>query len=428
MKIRLDYGTQGLEVEVPDKNLAHLLMIRTLPPLDDPIEATWDALKTPLGTGSLAEIARGRQNACVVLSDFTRPVPNKVILPPILETLEDAGMLSEEILILIATGLHGPTEGETLCEVLGSDICEKYRVENHNGLDREGHSKVATLDGVDVLIDQRYLKSDLKILTGLIEPHLMAGFSGGRKLVLPGLAHADTIRYFHSPRMLEHPLATTGVLNGNPLHEASLEAAQSAGVDFTVNVTLDKERRLTGVFAGGLEEAHQAGVRVVERAARHWLEEPVDIVLTSSAGHPLDGSFYQSIKGVVAAYGIVKEGGTIILAAECAQGLGSPHFAAGFDRFNSREEFEETLWDPEKSFIDQWQIEEYAKVLRKAEVSVFSDGVNPQTWKKCWADPLSSVEQGIKAALSRHGPAARIAILPQGPYVMASLHPEVVFV
>lgn len=428
MKIHLDYGKNGLEVEVPEKNLAHILTIRSLALVGDPVTATWEALEKPLGTGSLTEIASGRQNACIVVSDFTRPVPNDIILPPILETLESAGLPPEKILILVATGLHDPLDGETLAEMLGPRICETYRVENHDARRTEEHVKVGSLEGVDVLIDRRYVESDLKIVTGLVEPHLMAGFSGGRKLILPGLAHADTIRYFHSPRMLEHPLAMTGVLNGNPLHEASLEIAQSTGVDFTINVTLDNERRLTGVFAGELEKAHSAGVRLVEQATRHWLEESVDIVITTSAGHPLDASFYQSIKGLVAAYEIVKKGGTIILAAECAHGLGSREFAEGFERFQDPKEFEEAMWDPKRSFIDQWQLEEYAKVLRRAEVLIYSGKIGPETWKKCWAEPLETVEQGIETALSLHGPAARIAVLPQGPYVMASIHPKVVAV
>ena len=324
MQVGMKYGRGILQVEIPTCNLAGVLAIQGCAPIEDPERAVWEAIKYPIHSPSLGMLANGPKSACVVISDITRPVPNKLILPPILKTLEAGGIPREKISILIATGIHRPNEGEELEEMVGADIVGNYRIVNHFSQRPETHKYLGlTRNGTPVHIDKTYLESELKVATALIEPHLMAGYSGGRKSICPGLASIETMKVMHGPRILEHPNARIGVLDGNPLHIEATEIARMAGVDFNVNVTLDDQRRLTGVFAGDLVESHLAGVRFVEKVVKATVPEPVDAVVVSSAGYPLDATFYQAIKGLLAAAEIVKPGGGIILVAECREGIGS---------------------------------------------------------------------------------------------------------
>ncbi len=263
MKVKLDYGKTGLEVTVPDDRLiAPPLSLREVPPLANPEQAIEERLRNPIGTPPLSEVARGKRTACVVICDITRPVPNKQILPPILRTLEEAGVPREGITILIATGLHRPNVGDELIELVGEEIARQYRCENHYGKRLEEHDYLGTTpNGVPVWIDKRYTRAELKITTGLIEPHLMAGFSGGRKVICPGLAALETVKVWHGPRFLEHPNADCGILEGNPVHEENTRIARMAGCDFIVNVCIDGQRRITGVWAGDMIQAWQQGVQ-----------------------------------------------------------------------------------------------------------------------------------------------------------------------
>src|SRR6516165_3423175 len=316
MRIHLDYGRTGLEVELPDERVVGPLAIKPAPPLADPDAAVAKALAQPIGSPPLAQLARGRKNACILVCDITRPVPNKIILPPLLRTLEEQGIPRKDILILNATGLHRPNEGAELVEMLGPDIAANYRVENHHGKVLAGPDYLGTTpNGVPVYLDSRYVRADLKISTGLIEPHLMAGYSGGRKVICPGIAALETVKVWHGPRFLQHPRADCGILDGNPVHEENTRIAQMAGCDFIVNVCLDGQRRVTWVGAGDMIAAWEEGVRFVEQVVRVPVPAPLDVVLTTGAGYPLDTTWYQAVKGLTGALPIVKRGGTIILAA-----------------------------------------------------------------------------------------------------------------
>src|SRR5436190_5030866 len=327
MRIHLDYGRTGLEVDLPEDRVVGPLAIRPAAPLPDPEGAIARALREPIGTPPLAEVARGRKNACILVCDITRPVPNRLLLPPMLRTLEEQGIARQDILILIATGLHRPNEGAELEEMVGPELAANYRIENHHGKVLEEHDYLGeTPNGVPVYLDSRYLRADLKITTGLIEPHLMAGYSGGRKVICPGIAALETVKVWHGPRFLEHPRADCGCVEGNPVHEENTRIALMAGCDFIVNVTLDSERQVTSVVAGEMEAAFLEGVRFVERIVTVPVEKAVDVVVTSSAGYPLDTTWYQAIKGLLGALPIVKQGGTIILAASLSEGVGSPEF------------------------------------------------------------------------------------------------------
>jgi len=422
MRLRLEYGRSGLEVELPERHLVKSLQYTAVKPLADPHGAVELALDEPIGTAPLSELARGRRNACVVVSDVTRPVPNWLLLPPLLERLEKAGIAREKILILVATGLHRPNLGDELVEMLGQHVAENYRIENHDGRDLSSHTYLGQSPrDVPIWIDSRYVNADLKITTGLIEPHLMAGFSGGRKLICPGLAALETVKVWHGPDFLEHPNAQAGALEGNPVHEENTYIARRAGCDFIVNTVIDAQRRMLKVVAGDMEGAFYEGVAMARRVVRDTLAEPVDIVVTSGAGYPLDATFYQSIKGMVAALPIVRRGGAIILAAEMSEGIGSAEFQRLFAENPSLEVFYERLLSKSTFTLDQWQLEEMAKVARHAKIKVFSDRLPAETLRRLFVQPVESVEAAVAESLAEYGPNATMAVIPKGPYVLAEL-------
>ncbi|MEW4567626.1 nickel-dependent lactate racemase [Tautonia sp. JC769] len=422
MRVTLDYGRTGLEVELPDDRVIGPLEIQDVPPLDDPEAAVVAGLEAPIGSPPLREVARGKTTACILICDITRPVPNELILRPTLRILHEAGIAREDVLILVATGLHRPSTEAERIEMLGAEIARDYRVEDHHGTVLEEHTFLGTTPkGVPAWIDSRYVNADLKIATGLIEPHLMAGYSGGRKLICPGIAALETVKIWHGPDFLEHPKADCGFLEGNPVHEENTRIARMAGCDFIVNVTLDKQRRVTSVVAGDMEEAFLEGVRFIEHVVTARVQEPVDVVVTSSAGYPLDTTFYQAVKGMTGALPIVKQGGTIIIAASLTEGIGSPEFQSLFRENPSLEVFMEKVLGKEYFVLDQWQLEELAKVRRKARVKIVSDGIPAATLSELFVEPAESVEAAVTASLADYGPDARVAVIPKGPYVLATV-------
>ena len=249
-------GKSTVRIKVPES--AVILDIKPLPSLPDQEGAVHAALKEPLHSPPLSEIARGRKNACIVISDFTRPVPNKIILPPLLTTLAKSGIKPEDITILIATGMHRPNVGEELENLVGRKIMDGYPIVNHYCRKSEEYRKIDEIDGAPIEINKHYLDADLKILTGLIEPHFYAGYSGGRKAILPGISSFETMKFMHSFKMIDHPNVTNCVLDGNPFHEYGIRVTELTGADFILNVVINKSRGIAGVFAGHYHEAHLA--------------------------------------------------------------------------------------------------------------------------------------------------------------------------
>ncbi len=422
MRVRLEYGRDGLEVDLPDDRIVRTLAYKDATPLADPNGEIQQLLQEPIGASPLRELAQGRDNACILICDITRPVPNEMILRPTLAALEEAGIAREKILILVATGLHRPNLGDELVEMVGQYIVDNYRIENHDGQDLASHTNLGDSPrGVPVWIDSRYVEADLKITTGLIEPHLMAGFSGGRKVICPGIAALETVRVWHGPDFLENPKADCGILDGNPVHEENTWIAQRAGCDFIVNVVIDAERRPLTFVAGDMVEAFHEGVDFVRSVVTDTVDEPVDIVVTSSAGYPLDTTFYQSVKGMTGALPIVKQGGTIILAASLSEGIGSPEFQELFREHANIDIFMERILGKQYFKLDQWQLEEMVKVLRKAKVKVVSDGLSPETINKLFVESATSVEQAVADSLQEYGDTATVAVIPKGPYVLAKV-------
>ena len=418
----MKYGRSEIRVDVPDHNLADVLTSQEFPPIDNPERAILDALESPIDSPALSELAKNRESATIVISDITRPVPNKLILPPILKIIEDQGVPRDKINILIATGVHRPNEGDELLEMVGSQIVENYHIVNHFSQRPETLINLGqTQNGTPVLINRLYVESDLRVISALIEPHLMAGYSGGRKAICPGLASIETMKIMHGPEILEHPKATVGILEGNPFHVEATKIALMAGVDFSLNVTINDRRQLTGVFAGDMVNAHLAGTKFVEKQTKVTLSEPVDAVIVSSAGYPLDATFYQAIKGVLAAVEVVREGGMVILVAECQEGIGSGPFTDLILKTKNLEQFVRNIYNPKNFVIDQWQLEELAKATRKADVYFYSDKIPYEQQKNLFVNPLRSPNEGIEIVLKKYGEGAKIVAIPDGPYVLAKV-------
>ena len=422
MQVHLEYGRDGLNVDLPTDRVVRTLAYKDSEPLDDPAGALVVALQQPTASPPLETVAQGRRDACIVICDITRPVPNRLILTELLATLHRSGIPAERVLILVATGLHRPSKAEEIVEMVGPEIAQQYRIEDHHGQVLEEHTHLGDSPrGVPIWIDSRYLQADLKITVGLIEPHLMAGFSGGRKLICPGIAALETVKVWHGPDFLEHPKADCGILDGNPVHEENTWIARRAGCDFIVNVVMDDQRRPLKFVAGDMEAAFLVGVDFVRKVVTDTVDVPVDVVVTSSAGYPLDTTFYQAIKGLTGALPIVKEGGTIVLAASMSEGIGSPQFEQLFEEHDSLESFVERILGRDYFKLDQWQLEELAKVRRKARVKVVTDGLTPETVNGLFVESAPSVEQAVADSLVEYGPEATLAVIPKGPYVLAQI-------
>ncbi len=407
-------GSKELEIEVPDN--AVVINPNPAPPLLRPQESVIEAITDPIETPPLAVLAKDRKNACVVISDVTRPVPNKIILPPILETLENAGIARKDIIILIATGMHRPNLGEELEQMVGAEIMANYRIENHYCQKDEDLRKIADIDGAPIEINKHYLDADLKILTGLIEPHMYAGYSGGRKSILPGISSFKTMTFMHSFAMIDDPNVTNCKLEGNPFHAAGEKVAALAGVDFIVNVIINKQRELVGVFAGHHSAAHQAGCKMVEQMSVQRLTEPVDLVVTSAGGYPLDATFYQVSKGLIAASNCLREGGAIVIACECREGLGSEEFCELVREGHSTDDFVAHCCKPENFKIDQWCLQTtYQALTKAANVYVYSPYLSESELNGIGITKIDDVQAAVTMLAPVH---PKIAVSPEGPYVV----------
>jgi nickel-dependent lactate racemase len=420
MQVRLKYGEQGLELNFPETpNFAGILYPKQAAPLVDPASAVQAALSEPHDSKPLRELAHGRRDAVIVISDITRPVPNPLLLRPIIAELETAGISSDRITILIATGIHRPNEGAELEPLVGPEIARRFRVVNHFSKRQEEMDLVGTIgDNVPAYINRLYLKADLKILTGFIEPHMWAGFSGGRKSILPGISSVKTLEFMHGPEMVAHPQTRYGVLEGNPFHEAGLAVMEKAGADFIVNVTLDTSKRVTGVFAGHPVKAHLHGVDFLSQHCVRHLPQPLDFVVTTNAGAPLDCNLYQSAKGLSGVSGAVREGGVILIATECLEGFGSEEYRAVFEHATTPAAFIQKLMKKEFFLPDQWCAQETYQVMLKNEVWVYTHGIDAGTLKRFHFNPVTDLDAAIEQLLERFGREARWAIVPDGPMLI----------
>lgn len=419
MRVHFSFGKSGLAVELPRGYEYTQLEARSAAPLADSAAALAQAVREPVAGPGLTELARGKSTAAVSVCDITRPAPNRLVLPHVLRALAEGGIPRENVTVLIATGLHRPATENEIREILGPELAVSLRVVNHNARELSDHEHLGqTQSGTPVHIDKRFVGADLHITLGFIEPHLMLGFSGGRKLIAPGLAAQQTIKVLHSPKFMRDSRAVEGSVAENPLHRELLEIARMARHDFMVDVALTRDRQIAGVFAGEPEAAHGEGMKFVSRVMLEELAEPCDAVITSCAGYPLDLTFYQAIKGITAAQHVVKPGGRILLIAECSEGAGAHEFSELLKRTNSGQNYLDSI-STAPVIVDQWQLEKLALVTRKADVLFYTPGLPAEYHNALWGRILPTPQAAVAALTGGLPAGAKIALMPEGPYVLA---------
>ncbi len=426
MKVHLAYGKQGLDVELPDH--ATVLTPQHTPPLFDPQNAVRRALQKPLASPPLRELVRAEDSVAIVVSDITRPVPYRVLLPPVLGTLDSAGVPRERVVIVIATGMHRAATPEELDTMLGPEICASYRVISHDARDPSTLSRLtATSRGAEVWLNRHYAEAGVKILTGFVEPHIFAGYSGGGKAVLPGIAGADLVMSNHAAGMLSHPNATYCQAEGNPIFEEAREVALATDPTFSLNVTLNEAKEITGIFAGEMIIAHEAGMAQATRQALCPIPHPFDIVVATNIGHPADINLYQSVKGMAAAALAVKDGGTIILAAECSEGLGRGEYVELLHSESSPKALLDKLHSPGFAVYDQWGVQCQAMVQQRADVYLYSS-MSRKTVESAHLHYCRNVAKTVERLRESHradhdGQEPAICVLPYGHLTVPRLQP-----
>lgn len=419
MRVDFSFGKSGLLLELPPGPVYRVLEARWARPLADPLGAIEQALDSPRGCAPLADLARNRKTAAISVCDITRPAPNRLTLPPVLRRLEAGGILRENVTILIATGLHRPATEAEILEIVGPEVAGSCRIVNHNAREQSEHRHLgSTRSGTPVWIDERYVSSDLHITLGFIEPHLMAGFSGGRKLIAPGVAHQDTIKTLHSPRFMRDSRAVEGSIEDNPLHAELLEISRMAGHDFLVDVVLAQGKKIAAVFAGAPPAAHPAGIQFVRDNMVEQLPALMDAAITTSAGYPLDLTFYQAVKGITAASHIVKPGGTILLMAACDEGAGAHEFSSMLKSAPDAASFLDRIQGRPVT-IDQWQMEKLALVARSHHIWFYTPGLPAEYHSAIWGTMFADAPSALAELARTLGPGASIAVIPEGPYVLA---------
>jgi len=419
MKTRFAFGKDGIDVTLPDRCECTVLHTRSAPALKNAEQSIAAALDNPIGCLPLVQMAAGKHSAAISICDITRPAPNRVTLPPLLSRLHAAGIPPEQVTLLIATGLHRAATNEELDIILGPEIARTYRVVSHDARNFASHRSLgATRRGTPVFIDERFMAADLHITLGFVEQHLMLGFSGGRKLIAPGLAAQETIKVLHSSPFMREPLATEGSIQGNPLHVELLEIAAMARHDFILDVALTQDRYISAVFAGHPVEAHAAAVDFLETTSLVSLPDLADAVITSAAGFPLDLTFYQTVKGITAAQHIVKPGGKILVLAGCAEGVGAPEFAQMMQSCKAPSEFLDSIREaPVK--VDQWQMEKLTLAAQRNPLLFYTPGVAMNELGCFAASAFSSLDEAVAALFAGLGADARVVLVPDGPYTFA---------
>ncbi len=420
--IAISYGRGQLELRMPVQAEVTLIAKGKLQKDADPAASVRHALSDPIDSPALAELARGRKSACILICDITRPVPNNLFLRPMIETLVASGIALDRIVVLVATGLHRPNVGEELAELVGDPwVMERVRIENHDARNDADHVDlgVTATRGTPIKLDRRFIEADLRIATGLVEPHFMAGWSGGRKVIAPGVAHHETIRTFHSARFMEDPLAVQCTLIGNPLHEEQLEIVRGLGDVYGLNTVIDDARDLAYVNFGEIVASHAAAVEFVNGVIRVPARRRFKTVVTSSAGYPLDKTYYQTIKGMVTPMDILEPGGALIVASECSEGFGSKEFRAAQRRLIELgpDKFLATLTAKPMADVDEWQTEMQLKPMRVGRISLYTSGLSDEERALTGVEMITDLDEAIARSIARAEDPC-VAVIPEGPYVV----------
>ncbi|WP_312423293.1 nickel-dependent lactate racemase [Anaerospora hongkongensis] len=411
-KVKLAYGKTGIEVTVPDQ--AVVIEPRHLAALPDEKAAVTAALRQPVGTLPLKEMVQRNQKVVIVISDITRPTPNHKLVPWLLEEL--AHVPSDNITILNGLGSHRANTQDELVQMLGRKVVDTIRIINHDAFTKEQLVKVGVNShGSNVYFHKEYVNADFKIVTGFIEPHFFAGFSGGPKGICPGVAGIETILDFHNAKMVGHPLSTWGIIDGNILQGAATENCLMAKPDFMLNVTLNGDKAITGVFAGDVIAAHRQGCSFVKEHAMYEVDAPFDIVITTNSGYPLDQNLYQTVKGMSAAAQVVKPKGAIIAVSECSDGLPNHgNYAKILKMRETPQELLDMINDESFSMFDQWEAQVQAMIQLKADCYLYSS-IDEETIRQAKLTPIKDVESTLQQLMNQYGENTRIAVLPLGP-------------
>jgi len=418
MRVTLAYGEGRLPVTVPDD--AVVVEPRDLPGLDDERAAFRRAVRAPRGARPLREIVRADDTVAIVIADVTRPSPSERLVPWILE--ECAHVPKERVVIVNGTGSHRANTEDELVAMVGRDVVERYAIVNHDAFDPASLVRLGTTSrGGPAWLNRRYVDASARIVTGFIEPHFFAGFSGGAKGVAPGVAGIETIMHLHGAKMIGDPAATWGRLRGNPVQEELREVVAFAPPHFLVNVAINRARAITGLWAGHYLEAFEEGCAFVAESAMAKVDEPFDVVLTSNSGYPLDQNLYQAVKGMSAAARIVRKGGAIVAAAECRDGLPSHgRFKDILAMRASAGDLLRMIEAPGFSLFDQWEAQTLAIILQHAEVHLRSS-LADDVARASHVVPSRDVDETVRALLARFGPRARVGVLPEGPQTIPYL-------
>jgi nickel-dependent lactate racemase len=420
VKLKLDYGSDGLTVDVPSERTTVIEPI-PVPEVADASATLRQAIASPLGRRPLRELVRRGQKIGISVCDITRAQPRQLMLEALFAEMPE--VRHDDVTIFIATGTHRRNSGPEIEKMIGAEFARTCRVVCHDARDDASLVDVGrTSTGVRVLLNRGWVESDFKITTGFVEPHFFAGFSGGPKMVAPGLAGLETVMTLHDAARIAHPRSTFGIIEGNPIHEDIREISRMTGVDFAVDVTLNRDQKITAAFAGDLFQEHAAACNSAREKVMRAVDTPFDVVLTTNSGYPLDQNLYQAVKGMSAAVKIVKEGGTIICAAECRDGIPN-HGAYGelLTTRNSPRELLDMIMTPGFSRPDQWQVQIQAQIQLKARVLVKADGLSTDQLRSAKFDPIGDVTDSIKDARDAAGPDARLCVLPQGPQTVPYL-------
>jgi nickel-dependent lactate racemase len=419
MKINLAYGQGHLPIDLPDDRTT-VIEPTHHPGLADEKDAVRAALASPIGARPLREWIKAGDRVCIAFTDLTRATPNERHIPWLLEYL--AHVPREQILLLNQTGTHRPNTKIELEHLLTAEVVRNYRVINHEPENAAALAQFGTMrDGTPALINRRLAEADVRIITGFIEPHVFAGFSGGIKGIIPGCGGLRSIMSNHGFKNIGDPGATFGVTTGNPLWEELREVALRVGPSFLLNVSLNDQRKITGVFAGDMIEAHRTGCEFVRQSAMQKVKSPFQIVVTTNSGYPLDLNLYQGVKGMSAGARILEKGGLLILACECREGIppNSPlekllHSASG------GEEILAMLSAPGFVRPEQWQAQIQALIQRQADVLLYSS-LPEAVVRSAFLKSCRDIEAAVRQRLEALGPGARVAVLPQGPLTIPYL-------
>jgi lactate racemase len=412
MNVSLAYGKDSLTVDVPDS--AVIVAPRYIEGLTEDKQEVVNALRNPIGTPPLRDMVKNTDQVAIVISDITRPTPNHKLVPWLIEELPHIPL--ENFVIINGTGTHRDQTREEFVEMLGEWVVENIRIINNHFQDKSSLVKVGeSRFGCDVYLNKDYVEADFRIVTGFIEPHFFAGFSGGPKGIMPGIAGIETILTFHNARMIGDPLSTWGNMDGNPLQEMTREVNRMCKPHFMLNVALNGKKEITNAFAGDVFEAHAVGSEYVKEHAMHKCEQRFDVVITSNSGYPLDQNLYQTVKGISAAHKIVKKGGTIIAASECSDGIPNHgNYSKILQMRDTPEEILKMINEPSFQMFDQWQVQKQALILEWADVYVYSL-LPEQVIERAMFKPTKNIEKTLAELSKKYGEQMTVAVMPLGP-------------